>query len=65
MDRLSEILYKKMFFQGMLSNITNSKIAIFSLSYLPQFVVMDGTKTTLQLFMDRRKTKFFEPHIQS
>ncbi|NOX15841.1 MAG: LysE family translocator [Epsilonproteobacteria bacterium] len=51
MDRLPEISYKKMFFQGILSNITNPKIAIFFFSYLPQFVVMDGTKTALQLFI--------------
>ena len=50
-DKLPKITYKKMFFQGMLSNLTNPKIAIFFFSYLPQFIVMDGTKTALQLFI--------------
>ncbi|MCF6173669.1 MAG: LysE family translocator, partial [Campylobacteraceae bacterium] len=51
MDNLPKISYKKMFMQGALSNITNPKVAIFFFSYLPQFVVPDGTATALQLFI--------------
>ncbi len=51
MDKLPKISYKKMFFQGMLSNITNPKVAIFFFSYLPQFVVTNGTKTAFQLLI--------------
>jgi len=50
MDKMPKVTYKKMFMQGVLSNITNPKVAIFFFSYLPQFVVTDGTKVAFQLF---------------
>jgi threonine/homoserine/homoserine lactone efflux protein len=50
MDKLPKATYRKMFMQGALSNITNPKVAIFFFSYLPQFVVTDGTKVAFQLF---------------
>jgi len=43
--------YKKLFVQGFVSNISNPKIAIFYFSYLPQFVVINNTNETLQLFI--------------
>ncbi len=51
MDNLPKVSYKKMFMQGALSNLTNPKVAIFFFSYLPQFVVSDGTATSTQLFI--------------
>lgn len=50
-DDLPIISYKKMFIQGVISNITNPKITIFYFSYLPQFVVPNGGNPTLQLFI--------------
>jgi len=51
MEDLPKISYKKMFIQGMISNITNPKVAIFFFSYLPQFVVSNGESQTMQLFI--------------
>lgn len=48
---LDKISYKKMFFQGAISNIMNPKITIFYFSYLPQFVIANNTSETLQLFI--------------
>lgn len=48
---LESISYKKMFFQGALSNISNPKITIFYFSYLPQFIVPNGGSEALQLFI--------------
>jgi threonine/homoserine/homoserine lactone efflux protein len=42
---------RKMFFQGALSNISNPKIVIFYLAYLPQFVPSDTENPTALLFM--------------
>ncbi len=47
---LPKVSYKKMFFQGAISNISNPKIAIFYFSYLPQFVSTSSGNETLQLF---------------
>ncbi|WP_037940743.1 LysE family translocator [Sulfurospirillum arcachonense] len=51
MKDLPKISYKKMFFQGALSNISNPKITIFYFSYLPQFIVPNGGSETFQLFI--------------
>lgn len=49
---LVKISYRKMFLQGILSNISNPKVAIFYFSYLPQFIVFDGSNSeSLQLFL--------------
>lgn len=51
MKELPNVSYKKMFMQGAISNITNPKITIFYFSYMPQFVVSNGTPEAVQLFI--------------
>ncbi|MDZ7817664.1 MAG: LysE family translocator [Aliarcobacter sp.] len=51
MKDLPKTSYKKMFLQGVLSNIMNPKIAIFYFSYLPQFVTSNTNEQTQQLFI--------------
>lgn len=48
---LSLLSYKKMYMQGVFSNISNPKITIFFFSYMPQFVTPNGSSETLQLFL--------------
>ncbi|MFK5880972.1 MAG: LysE family translocator [Sulfurospirillum sp.] len=50
-EDLPKASYKKMFMQGVISNITNPKVAIFYFSYLPQFVVSNDESQTMQLFI--------------
>lgn len=42
---------RKLYLQGAVSNISNPKIVIFFLSYLPQFVVQSEKGVTLQLVL--------------
>ena len=51
MKNLPTISYKRMFIQGLVSNITNPKIAIFYFSYLPQFVIPNGENQATQLLI--------------
>lgn len=51
MKELPHVSYKKMFMQGAISNIANPKITIFYFSYMPQFVVSNGTPEAMQLFI--------------
>lgn len=50
-QNLESVSYKKMFFQGAFSNISNPKVTIFYFSYLPQFVVDSSISHTYQLFI--------------
>jgi len=51
MKNLPTISYKRMFMQGLVSNITNPKVAIFYFSYLPQFVIPNGENQATQLLI--------------
>ena len=51
MKNLPIISYKRMFMQGLVSNITNPKVAIFYFSYLPQFVIPNGENQATQLLI--------------
>jgi len=42
-DSLPKLTSRKIFFQGMLTNILNPKVAIFFLSFLPQFINPEST----------------------
>jgi threonine/homoserine/homoserine lactone efflux protein len=45
----SALSYRKIFWQGILSNVFNPKIAIFFLAFLPQFVDKGGPQVILQM----------------
>lgn len=47
----STISSHQLFWQGVLSNVLNPKIAIFFLAFLPQFVDKGGSQVTLQLIL--------------
>lgn len=51
MKNLPSVSYKKMFMQGAITNIMNPKITIFYFSYLPQFVTLNSSNETLQIFI--------------
>lgn len=47
----STISSRQLFWQGVLSNVLNPKIAVFFLAFLPQFVDKGGSQVILQLIL--------------
>lgn len=45
----SSVSFRRIFWQGVLSNVLNPKIAIFFLAFLPQFVDKGSSQVTLQM----------------
>jgi threonine/homoserine/homoserine lactone efflux protein len=43
METVPAMSHRKIFFQGMFTNILNPKVAIFFLSFLPQFINPEST----------------------
>ena len=48
---LPVISYRKLFFQGAFSNVSNPKIAIFYFAYLPQFIPTGSEAPTIMLLI--------------
>jgi threonine/homoserine/homoserine lactone efflux protein len=47
----SSVSFRRIFWQGVLSNVLNPKIAIFFLAFLPQFVDKGSSQVTLQMII--------------
>ena len=45
------LLLGAMYRRGILMNVTNPKVSIFFLAFLPQFITQEGGNVTLQVFM--------------
>ena len=43
--------YKKIFWQGVVTNVLNPKVALFFLAFLPQFIGIHGEQTSQILFL--------------